>query len=196
MKNSKTILFPLGIIFLLFGFQFCNKTEAIDKEVFPDKVTLTAASYNEFVESYNAFFTNLDENKRNLLNDFIQSKYLSKNTSGGSSSSGRTDKAECNCSAGQTTCSSETWASDCCICCGVGQSAACGSYWGVASCKCSGPTPKQSKVINTSGTDVPVNIYPNRFFGIFDFAESNSINASQIREELKKVLRKALSIYK
>jgi hypothetical protein len=193
MKNSKNILFTLGVIFLLFAFQFCNKTEAIDIEVFPDKVTLTAASYNEFVESYNAFFSNLDENKRNLLNDFIQSKYLSKNTIGGSSSSGRTDKAECNCSPGQASCSAETWASDCCICCSAGQSAACGTYGGIASCKCSGGGEVPSdgrRQTGESGAKTAVNIYPNRFFEIFTFAEKNSINVVDIRKQLRITLKK------
>jgi hypothetical protein len=193
MKNSK-VTFPLGIVFILLTFQFCNKTETVDKELFPDKVTLSASSYNEFVLSYNAFVGNLSEDKKNVLKDFIQSNYISKNGAI-SNPSGRAEKAQCSCSAGQSTCSSESWASDCCICCGAGQSAVCGSYFGIAACKCSGPTPKQTREIAPS-TDVPVNIYPNRFFKVFDFAEKNSINSTQIREELRRILRKAMNINK
>jgi hypothetical protein len=191
MKKAKPILFPLGIIVILIAFQFCNRNEPIrNNEIFPDKILISAVSYNKFVASYNEFFGNLTQHNKDMIDQFIKSNYVEAKAK--LNTGGRVSKAECNCSPGQATCSSESWASDCCICCEAGKSAVCGSYFGISSCKCDGAAegPSDGRTIGESGDMAEVNIYPNRFFEIFAFAEKKSVNVDEIREKLRVTLKK------
>lgn len=173
-------------------FQFCSQNGAFeDEEVFPDKVQISAAVYNEFVVSYNVFFGALSAEKKEILAKFIDERYFQNQP--GSNPGGRSSKSECHCAAGQSSCSAETWASDCCICCEIGKSSVCGSYFGIASCKCDSGGESISdgaRIGAESGDRATVNIYPNRFFEIFAFAEKNTIGTKEIKEKLKMALKK------
>jgi len=187
----------IGSFFLVFVLQFCNQTESINQqEIFPDKMSINAADYNEFVLEYNAFVNGLDEDKKESLNQFIKSNYIDNKST--YKPNGRVSKSECSCSAGQSTCSAETWASDCCICCAAGKSSVCGSYLGISICKCDdnkggggggiAEFPSDgARLIENQGT---INVYPNRFFGIFSFLEKKSVDVKSIKDKFVLVLKR------
>lgn len=189
MKNLRFLIYPIGLLAMLITFQFCSQNEGIKQpEIFPEKMSISSATYNQFVSEYNTFVNALAEDKKELLNEFVKKNYISSNPNG--ASNGRISKSECNCSPGQAKCNAETWASDCCICCAAGKTAVCGSYFGLANCKCNdegGEVPSDgARKIESDGT---INVYPNRFLEIFSLLERNSVNVTSIRDKFVSILK-------
>jgi hypothetical protein len=113
----KKVMFALGFSILSLLTICCNNLDAVETEkIYPEELKVSSMDYNQFVVSYNQFYNNLQDSKKEIISEYVKSKMESTRTS----QQGRVKSQTCNCNPGQSTCSAETWWSSCCICCNAG----------------------------------------------------------------------------
>ncbi len=159
---KKTVLIALASVMLVVLLTDCEndafKTEDI---VIPEVTMVKASLYEQFYNDYLYYIEKLNNNEKNSVNDFVNSRQ----------ESARKLTVNCSCSEGQSSCSAAGWFSECCICCGAGLGATCGVTGGVASCRCEDRNPQPRIHGNTPEY---VTIYPKRWTEFATIARKNN----------------------
>ena len=92
----------------------------------------------------------------------------------------------CQCGFGQTSCQSNCWLSDCCVCWNpLTSDGGCGCWLGVALCKV------ESKKKDAAVYATRVKVYESRMLELFDYMDKISINTNGLRNKYNAVSEKS-----